>query len=208
MRGKFITFEGCEGVGKSTQIQLLKQYLNDTQQEVVFLREPGGTNISEKIREIILSVDSVGMSSKCEAILYSAARAQLVDEVVRPSLERGQLVACDRFVDSSYAYQGQARGLGFEYVSQLISVACGDVAPDLTIFFDLSPKLGFERKGGADKGDRLEVEKLEFHQKVYEGYKIVCEKFSDRVCVVDASSDMQSVHNQVLQILRQREIIK
>lgn len=208
MNGKFITFEGCEGVGKSTQIKLLKEYLEKTNQSVVFLREPGGTIISEKIRQVILSVESNGMSDKCEALLYSAARAQLVNQIILPSLKSGQLVVCDRFIDSSFAYQGYARGLGFDYISQLVDSACGDVLPNVTIFFDLPPSQGFLRKGGADNNDRLELEKLDFHQRVYEGYNDVCKRFPERLCKIDASSDAESIHQSVLKILRERAIIK
>ncbi len=208
MKGKFVTFEGCEGVGKTTQIELLKKYLADTNQESVFLREPGGNKISENIRSLILSVDSQGMTSRCEAMLYASARAQLVEQVIAPLLDQDKLVICDRFIDSTFAYQGVARNLGQDFVMTLNNLACGQVVPQVTIFLDLSPKLGFERKGGADKDDRLEQENIQFHQKVYEGYLIASEKFADRIVKIDAKGDIESIHNNILQVLRDKGIIK
>ena len=137
MKGKFITFEGCEGVGKSTQVKLLVKYLEVTHQDCLFIREPGGTQISEKIRSIILDKNNDKMSDECETLLYCAARAQLVNEVIRPALDAGRLVICDRFMDSTFAYQGVARGLGADYVENLNKAAIKDVIPDLTIFLDL-----------------------------------------------------------------------
>lgn len=207
MKGKFITFEGCEGVGKSTQLQLLKQYLQEQNIDCLFLREPGGTKISENIRNLILSLDSVGMSSRCEALLYSAARAQLIDEVIYPALQEGKLVICDRFIDSSFAYQGYARGLGFDLIGQLNNISCKDIIPDLTIFFDLSPEKGFIRKGGADSKDRLEQEKNDFHVKVYEGYKQASVAFADRIKTIDADSDVTTIFQQVINALQDKKIL-
>ena len=143
MKGKFITFEGGEGVGKTTQLAMIRSYLESKGVDAVFLREPGGNAISEKIRNIILDVDNVGMTGTCEAMLYSAARAQLVEAVIRPALQEGKLVVCDRFIDSTFAYQGVARGLGADKVDILNRLACGDIMPDLTVFRDLPRKLAF-----------------------------------------------------------------
>lgn len=206
-RGKFITFEGCEGVGKSTQIALLRQYFQDKGITALFLREPGGSKISEEIRSLILSTDSVGMTKECEALLYSASRAQLIGQVVRPALERGEIVVCDRFTDSTFAYQGVARGLGEDYVDALNTLACGDVMPDLTIFLDLEPRLGFARKGGADKDDRIEQEDRSFHDAVYRGYKIACKRYSDRIVAIDAGGDKEQVHDAIIRALQQRDIV-
>lgn len=208
MKGKFVTFEGCEGVGKSTQINMLKSYLTDSNQEVMFLREPGGNVISEKIREVILSLDCKGMSGRCEAMLYSAARNQLVTQVILPALKDGITVVCDRFIDSSTAYQGYARGLGVELVNQLNKMACEGAIPDVTIFLDLPPQQSFKRKGGADADDRLENETMQFHQKVYEGYKNLEKTQKHRFFAIDASPDALSIHNSVIELLRKKDIIK
>lgn len=208
MKGKLISFEGCEGVGKSTQIEMLKQYLQTTGQDALFLREPGGTEISERIREIILSLDSVGMNAKCEALLYCAARAQLIGQVILPALEQGRLVICDRFVDSTFAYQGVARGLGQDYVEELNRLTCEELAPELTVFLDLDPARGFARKGGADTCDRIEAEKREFHEAVYRGYLAACAKHPERIVRVASQGAAYEIHGAILAVLRQRGIVK
>lgn len=205
-KGKFVTIEGCEGVGKTTQVELLKKALAE-KSGAMFLREPGGTLISEKIRSVILDVNNKGMSPVCEVLLYSASRAQLVDEVIKPALERGVTVICDRFTDSTLAYQGYARGLGAETVEELGRIACGGLSPDLTIFLDLDPEAAFSRKGGADKGDRLEMEGLAFHRRVYEGYKRIAEKYPERVVCVPAGENALSVHAKVMRTLEERGVI-
>ncbi len=208
MKGKFITFEGCEGVGKSTQVRFLKEYLLNTNQDCVFLREPGGTDISEDIRKIILDTKNKNMTNECETLLYCAARAQLINEVIRPALEEGKTVICDRFIDSTFAYQGIARGLGADYVEQLNKLACNGVEPDLTIFLDLNPKDAFERKGGADKNDRLEQENFDFHQKVYDGYKLAAKRNPKRIVCIDASSDKFTTQAKIKAYLREGGYIK
>ena len=208
MKGKFITFEGCEGVGKSTQVRFLKEYLLNTNQDCIFLREPGGTDISEDIRKIILDTKNKNMTNECETLLYCAARAQLIKEVILPALEEGKTVICDRFIDSTFAYQGIARGLGAEYVEQLNKLACNGVEPDLTIFLDLNPKDAFERKGGADKNDRLEQEAFDFHQKVYEGYKLAAKRHPNRIVAIDASSDKFTTQAKIKAYLREGGYIK
>lgn len=208
MRGKLITFEGCEGVGKSTQVRLLKEYLVKTRQEAVFIREPGGTRISEKIRDIILSIENKEMSGKCELLLYNASRAQLISEVVKPALDEGKLVVCDRFIDSTLAYQGYARGLGFEYVKTLNEFVAKDCFPDATVYLDLNPKDAFRRKGGADKGDRLESEALSFHNRVYEGYKRASEIYSDRFVVIKPLGNKFATHEEIISALRNKGLIE
>lgn len=208
MKGKFITFEGCEGVGKTTQVELLKKYLKNTNQQAIFLREPGGSKISEQIRKLILSTENVAMTDECEAFLYSSARAQLVGEIIRPALNNGNLVICDRFIDSTFAYQGVARGLGEDYVDNLNRLACKDVIPEVTIFLDLEPSKGFARKGGADKNDRIEQEKADFHQKVYQGYKLASQKYADRIVCIDASRSIENIHSDIIGVLRDRGIVK
>ncbi len=208
MKGSFITFEGCEGVGKTTQVERLRRYFEESGQKALFLREPGGTVISEKIREMLLSKENDNMNGKCEALLYSAARAQLLGEVVAPALEKGVIVVCDRFTDSTFAYQGAARGLGMDFIDELNKLTCGDIVPDVTVFLDMPPRLAFARKGGADKNDRLESQSMEFHEKVYEGYKEVARRYPDRFVCVDASKDADEVWEDVIDLLRQRTSVK
>lgn len=207
MKGKFITFEGGEGVGKTTQLAMIRRYLESKGVDAVFLREPGGNAISEKIRGIILDVDNVGMTGTCEAMLYSAARAQLVEAVIKPALQDGKIVICDRFIDSTFAYQGIARGLGADKVDILNRLACGDIMPDLTVFLDLLPKLAFARKGGADAADRLEQEGASFHEKVYEGYLQASKLYPDRIAKVDCSGEAIATHKKIVELLRQRGIV-
>ena len=208
MKGSFITFEGCEGVGKTTQVDRLKRYLEKSGQPALFLREPGGTVISEKIREMLLSKENDKMNGKCEALLYSAARAQLLGEVVAPALEKGSIVVCDRFTDSTFAYQGAARGLGVDFIDELNKLTCGDIVPDVTVFLDLHPREGFARKGGADKNDRLESQSIEFHEKVYLGYKEIASRYPERFICVDASKDADGVWEEVIALLRRRTSVK
>ena len=207
MKGKFITFEGGEGVGKTTQLKLIRDYLDRKGVSAVFLREPGGNDISEKIRAIILDRANANMCGMCEAMLYSSARAQLCEEVIRPALKSGKLVVCDRFIDSTFAYQGVARGLGADKIDVLNTLACGDIVPDLTIFLDLPPKLAFDRKGGADVDDRLEQEGMDFHIKVYEGYKLAVERNSQRIVEIDCSGSADATHAKIVSALVQRGIL-
>ena len=145
MKGKFITFEGCEGSGKSTQIRLLSEKLKERGVDFIVTREPGGSDIAEQIRKIILNPQNTAMCDECEALLYAAARIQHLKEIVVPALNCGKLVICDRYVHSSLAYQGYARGLGEEYVAGVNSLALGEYAPDITLFLNISPKAAFER---------------------------------------------------------------
>ena len=199
MRGLFITFEGLDGCGKTTQIKLLKDYLEGQGRKVVLTREPGGTKISEDIRDIILDVANKEMSYTCEMLLYAAARAQLVQQVIKPSLEEGAVVLCDRFVDSSYVYQGFARGLGIEKVHKINQIAMDEVAPDITLFFDITPEVSLQRRMKVSTGDRIEKEQLEFHQKVYEGYKYLASKYPDRIKIIDANCEIEEVRIKVLE---------
>ena len=136
-RGKFVTFEGCEGVGKSTQLKLLKEYAEQNGIEIIFTREPGGTSVSEQIRNVILDVNNTSMVAECESLLYAAARAQLIKEIILPALEAGKTVVCDRYIDSSFAYQAYGRNLGFELVARFNSYALSDCMPDVTILLDM-----------------------------------------------------------------------
>lgn len=207
MKGKFVTFEGCEGVGKSRQIALLREYLDKNGIKYYFTREPGGTDISEQIRKIILDGKNAAMTDECEALLYASARVQLIKEELLPRLERGELVLCDRYIDSSLAYQGFARGLGLELIESINAFAFKNAMPDLTVFLDLSPELAFARKGGADGTDRLELSGMEFHEKVYKGYKALAEKYKERFKVIDASGTKNETHEKILGVFREEGLI-
>lgn len=207
MKGKFITFEGCEGVGKSRQIRLLEDYLKNNGVKYYLTREPGGTDISEQIRNIILDGKNVEMTDECEALLYAAARVQLIKKEIEPRLQNGELVLCDRYVDSSLAYQGKARGLGYEFVKRINSYAFSNAIPDLTVFLNLSPKDAFLRKGGADGADRLELSGITFHEKVYEGYLELSEIYRDRFAVIDASGTKEETHAKIIAALKGKGVI-
>ncbi|XVG96205.1 dTMP kinase [Eubacteriales bacterium KG127] len=224
-KGIFISIEGPDGSGKTTQLRLLRKFLECNKiddREVIFTREPGGTPIGEKIREIILDNSNMEMSDLTEAFLYSAARAQHVEEVIKPALKAGKLVVCDRFVDSSIAYQGYGRKLG-ENVSIINQIAVGGTMPYKTIFIDLDPAIGRNRisdnisdnfdesnltksifQHGRDAGvvrnefDRLELEKLDFHMAVYEGYLNLIKMFPERFLVVDGKGSIDEVQKRLI----------
>lgn len=203
-QGKLITFEGCEGVGKSTQVKLLAEYLSEKGIDVLCIREPGGTLISEKIRKIILSNENNKMCGECEALLYAAARAQLVAEVIKPSLQKGKLILCDRFTHSSIAYQGYARNLGVDSIEQINQFALGGVRPNLTIFLDLPPADSFARKGGADTSDRLENENFQFHQNVYNGYRAISDS---KFISITPLGDKMETHKKIIALLKEYNVI-
>lgn len=199
MRGKFITIEGGDGSGKSTQINALLDYLKSRGIEAYFTREPGGTEISEKIREIILDVKNDKMSDYTESLLYAAARSQHVYEKILPLLNAGKTVVCDRYVDSSFAYQGFARGLGFDFIEHINEAAIKGAMPDITIYLDIRPEIGILRKKSYKELDRLEKEKLDFHNKVYEGYNLLIEKYPDRFVKINAESSVEKVSKAVIE---------
>lgn len=207
MKGKFITFEGCEGVGKSTQLRLLQEYFTNNNIEAVFTREPGGVRICETIRGVILNKEFTEMSPVCEAMLYAASRAQLVGEIILPALNSGKIVLCDRYVDSSYAYQGYAREIGIDKIEEINKPATFGAVPDLTIFLDLSPREAFKRKGGRDTEDRMENEKIEFHEKVYAGYKEVVKRYPERVIPIRPAGTKIETHYAILKVLKDKGII-
>lgn len=206
MRGRFITFEGCEGSGKSTQIRLLGEKLAAAGVDFIVTREPGGSEIAEQIRRIILDGKNDKMCDECEALLYAAARVQHLKEIVEPALAAGRLVVCDRYVDSSLAYQGFARGLGEKYVAQINSYALENYPPNLTVFLNISPDRAFERKHGADMNDRMEKQGLEFHRKVYGGYLALLEKHP-RICAVECGGTKYETAEKVFALLKDKGII-
>ncbi len=199
-KGLFITFEGGDGSGKSTQIEKLKDYLENKGFNVVLTREPGGTKISEDIREIILDSRNTEMSDMTETLLYAAARAQLVEQVIRPAVERGDMVICDRFVDSSMAYQAYGRGLG-DIVWDINKNAVGDCMPDLTILLRLDPEAGMGRISGR-KQDRIELSSSDFHRRVYEGYLALEKRFPDRIKGIDASRGIEEISEEIINIVQ------
>lgn len=180
-KGLLITFEGGDGSGKSTQLSLLKEYLIQKGIKILTLREPGGVAISEKIRKIILDNKNTEMSPVTEMLLYAASRAQLVSQVIKPSLEKGITVICDRFVDSSYVYQGLARGLGIDTVKLVNDIATEYILPDITFFMDIAPELALKRRFNASIPDRLENENISFHRDVYMGYLKLTELYPERI---------------------------
>ena len=204
VRGKFITFEGCDGCGKSTQLKMLSDYLTKENVAHIFTREPGGGKISEAIREILLSGKNAEMTDECEALLYAAARVQHLSDRVEPALARGELVICDRYVDSSLAYQAYARGLGTEFIGGINSFALEHYLPDVTIFIDLTPEAAFKRKHGADENDRLEQAGIAFHKRVYEGYKKLASENPDRFVCVDGNMTPQEIFEEIVSVLKAR----
>lgn len=203
MPGFFLSLEGSDGCGKSTQAVLLRQFLEDAGYPVTYSREPGGCPISERIRDIILDVRSEGMSDECEALLYAASRAQHVHEVILPALRRGDVMLCDRFVDSSIAYQGVGRGLG-DWVWEINRRAAENNMPNLTLFFDLNPDEAIRRRLNAAAADRLESEGDRFMRVVYDAFISICEKHPDRIVRVDASGNIEQIRDRVRQIVVNR----
>ncbi len=201
MKGLFISIEGTDGAGKSTQIDLLKKYITEKGRDVIVTREPGGTPISEKIREIILDNNNSEMSYITEALLYAASRAQHVNEKIKPALMEGKIIICDRFVDSSIAYQCAARGISREIIEDINKYAIDGIMPDITLYFDITPQEGIKRKKTMHTLDRIEQEKQDFHNKVYEGYQMLLKLYPERIKRIDASKDIYDVHNQVLKYI-------
>jgi dTMP kinase len=195
--GTFITFEGCEGSGKTTQATMLRDHLLEKGREVLLVREPGGTPVGAMIRDILLNTEDVDIAPITEALLFAADRAQLVRDVVRPALQKGITVIGDRYVDSSLAYQGVGRGCGLEPVKNLNDWATGALEPHLTVFLDMSVKDSLARvqPGGLD---RIEKEDLEFHENVRYAYSMLQRIFSYRYVVVDANGPPEAVHDRVV----------
>jgi dTMP kinase len=199
-KGLFITIEGPEGAGKTTIIGMLATALMERGMKVIVTREPGGIPIAEQIREVILNKENTAMDARTEALLYAAARRQHLVEKVLPHLQEGSIVLCDRFIDSSLAYQGYARGLGIDEVYSINHFAIEGKMPDTTFYFDIDPKMGLDRIG-QHKGrevNRLDLEELHFHEKVREGYHLLLERFKDRIIMIDASQSVEHVFQQAL----------
>ena len=199
----FIAIEGMDGSGKSTQIELLRQYFEQRHQEAVITREPGGTDIGEQIREILLRPENQAMAARTEALLYAASRAQHVAELIEPTLAAGKIVISDRYVVSSYVYQGIARGLGLEAVERINQFAINGRVPDLTIFLFVSQEQALRRKKAQKELDRLEAESMAFHAKVNQGFRQLAESYPYPRMIIGADAAPAQVHAEIRQRLEQ-----
>lgn len=201
MRGRFITLEGSEGSGKSTNLAFIHQQLQAAGLDVLLTREPGGTPLAEKIRELLLDKHNSAMHSDTELLLMFAARAQHINELILPALERGQWVLCDRFTDATYAYQGAGRGIDEERIAQLEQWVQGELRPDLTFFLDLPVSQGLARAGERGEPDRFEREQIDFFERVRKGYLAQAERHPQRYRLVDASQSLEQVQAQLTQLI-------
>lgn len=210
MPAYFITVEGGEGAGKTTAIRYIEEKLVTAGYEVLVTREPGGIRIAEQIRSVILDSENIEMEGRTEALLYAAARRQHLVEKIVPALDAGKIVLCDRFIDSSLAYQGHARNIGMEEVFQINEFAIDGLLPDLTLFFDLPPAVGLQRIAeGNREQNRLDLETIDFHDKVYEGYQLVKKQFPNRIRTIDATLDKEQVvhgaYEAIIQFINEKE---
>lgn len=205
MNGYFISFEGTEGSGKTSIIKEVKHYYEQKNIPLLITREPGGIRISEKIRDILLDKDHKEMDAKTEALLFAASRRQHLVEKIRPALEEGKLIICDRFVDSSLVYQGIARNIGIDSVYQINQFAIEDTFPDLTIFIDVRPEVGLKRVFSTKSREvnRLDLESLNFHQMIYQGYLDLIKKFPDRIKRINGERPIDEVSTDVIQLIDQ-----
>jgi dTMP kinase len=208
MAGCFITFEGVEGSGKTTQIQLAGEFLREKGLPVIMTQEPGGTPLGERIREILLNQAGYEISGEAEVFLFAAARAQHTDKLIRPALEKGQVILCDRFSDATIAYQAYGRGLPLDAVREICRLASRGLSPRLTLLFDLPVEKGLERafcriagRKEDSREDRFELEHLDFHHRIREGYLTIARQEPGRVKIIDASRDIESTRREVRSIL-------
>lgn len=202
----FITFEGPDGSGKSTIIQKVYDYLIENNYDVIKTREPGGSSIAEKIRNLILDTENTKMGYRTEALLYAASRAQHVEETILPALNENKIVLCDRFLISSLAYQGVGRDLGIENVRKINEFAINGVFPDFVLFFDVDPITTLKRKSSLDTADRLEKEGNNFHERVYNGYKEILNS-EKNIEIIDATQSVEDVFSQCIKVLKRRNVL-
>lgn len=199
-KGLFITFEGGEACGKSTQVKLLKEYINTlpNKDDFLFVREPGGTPLGEEIRNLILNYTEDSPTPMTELLLFCASRAQIVQNIIKPALKEGKIVIADRFYDSTIAYQGSARNImSSENILKLTQMIIGDLKPDLTFYLKLSPEEAFKRKANCPPLDRMELEGLDFHQKVSQGYDYIANLERERFCIIDASKSIEQIAEEI-----------
>ncbi|HDP69185.1 MAG TPA: dTMP kinase [Actinobacteria bacterium] len=201
-RGIFITLEGVEGCGKTTQMSLLAKYLKNKGFNVLVTREPGGTKIGDEIRKILLNPDSKEMDYRTETLLYTASRAQHVSEVIAPSLEEGKVVLCDRYIDSTLAYQGFGRGLSLNKLIDVSRWATCDINPHLTILLFFPTEDGLKR-ATSKEADRIEQEDIEFHRRVQDGFLKLARLYSERYQIVDAAGSQEEVHERIIKVLEE-----
>lgn len=202
MKGLFITFEGGECSGKTTLIKKLVSYYENKGYKVLTSREPGGTPIAEQIRNVILDNNNVAMTGKCEALLYAASRIQHVEEKILPALDKGYIVLCDRFIDSSLAYQGYARNIGFDLILEANKFVL-DYLPDLTVLINIKPEIALKRMSNRpDKVNRLDAESFNFHKLVYEGYQEVLKRYPNRVKAIDGNLDEDSLFLETINLIK------
>jgi dTMP kinase len=200
----FVTFEGADGAGKTTQIALAAEHLRRQGRRVTTTREPGGTSIGDRIRQILHDVAHREMTARAEILLYAASRAQLVEEVIVPRLAQGEIVLCDRYVDSTYAYQGYGRGLDFDVLRRITHFATGGLEPDLTIYLDLPAEVGLRRKAtGTEELNRMDQQQLDFYERVQAGYRELARSEPARWWVIDASPPVEVVSQQICRRLEQ-----
>lgn len=202
MKGLFITFEGLDGSGKTTQIHKLNKYLQEKGIQVLLTREPGGTQIGEKIRKLLLDVENTNMDKRTEALLYAASRAQHIHQKIKPALENGQIVLCDRFLESSLIYQGMARELGVKEVFDINAFAIDGIFPNFTILLEVNLELAMDRIANRKECDRLDKESENFHKMVYRGYKELKTMYPDRIVSVDANLSEEETFEQILDLIK------
>ena len=202
-RGIFITLEGGEGAGKSTHLAFVQKWLQQTGRKVVVTREPGGTELGERIRELLLHARDIDISSESELLLMFAARAEHLHKFIKPALSKGKTVLCDRFTDATYAYQGGGRGMSRERITLLETWVQGDLRPDLTLLLDVPVEVGLERAGNRSAPDRFEREDGEFFQRVRKAYLDAAAREPERIRVVDASQSLEQVEQQIAKILQE-----
>lgn len=198
-KGLFITFEGADGCGKTTQMKLLAEYLTNSGRDVLLTREPGGKGLGEKVREILLNYDG-DVSDRCESFLFLADRAQNIDIIVNPAVKEGKIVLCDRHIDSTVAYQGYGRGLDIERINMLNNLATNGKKPDLTFVFDIDVETSMQRVG--KEKDRMESAGKEFHNRVRFGYLELAKQEPDRIKVLDATRSIEEIHDDVIDVIK------
>jgi dTMP kinase len=202
MKGKFISFEGIEGTGKSTQARLLYEWFSSKGLDSVLTEEPGGTRIGTEIRKLLLSVEHKEMTPLAELLLYNASRAQHLEEVIIPAVKRGAMVITDRFSDSTIAYQGYGRGMDLNLLASIEAIVNAGLRPDITVLLDLDVEIGLKRNRSVNKTDRLELEDVEFHGRVRRGYHNLAVREPERIKLVHASGDIEEIHKKIVEIVR------